>query len=189
MLNPHHPECVCGCNDPQPEPDCDEWQPEPTLETPRSAGMKILDPFGPEYPRDLGATVAKFRRLTRRGLGKLTCEDRRAYGNAVSAAIRSKQRSQWSRVTSSPRPYCASGTAYSDGRDISAAIRRQHVSALQAYVAAVRRNRTDKEWRDLYGRAMKEKRERELALAEAATRRTSVRRRQRAGVYSAVLGA
>jgi hypothetical protein len=144
---------------------------------------KILEPFGPEYPRELGATVAKFRRLARRGLGKLTCDERRTYGNAVSAAIRSKQRSQWSRVTSVPRPNCASGTAHSEGRDISAAIRRQQESALQAYVAFARRNRTEKQWRDMYASAMAEKRAAEVKAAALVKRPRSQRRQ----VYSAVL--
>lgn len=112
------------------------------------------EPFGPEYPKELGATVAKFRRKARKGLGKLSSAERRAYGNAVHAAILSKQRSALSRVTSTYRPNCASGTSYSDGREISAAVRRQHESALRAHVAAVRRNRTPKEWRDMYREAM-----------------------------------
>jgi hypothetical protein len=77
----------------------------------------------------------------------------------VHAAILSKQRSALSRVTSDPRPNCASGTLHTEGRKIAEAIRRQHVGALRSYVAKVRRCRTPQQWREMYREAMAEKRE------------------------------
>lgn len=53
---------------------------------------------------------------------------------------------------------CASGTWFTDGRQIAEAIRQQHRSALAAYPREVRRNRTPLEWHALYQQAMEEKR-------------------------------
>jgi len=53
---------------------------------------------------------------------------------------------------------CASGTTFSDGRAISAAIRSQHTRSLHAYPAWSRRKRTDAEIRRAYELAMAEKR-------------------------------
>ena len=53
---------------------------------------------------------------------------------------------------------CASGTTFSDGRAISAAIRSQHTRSLHAYPAWSRRKRTDAEIRRAYELAVAEKR-------------------------------
>jgi hypothetical protein len=119
---------------------------------------KIPEPFGPNYPRELGTKIASFRRLARRGLDKLTPEQRRAYGNAVHAAFLSRTRSIAKHVEPKGSALCASRTYHSDGNKIAAAIRQQHRSAALAWPAQIRRARSDAEWRDMYRAAMKEKR-------------------------------
>lgn len=52
--------------------------------------------------------------------------DRRAYGQAVLAAVRALQRRELARETPSHRCPCASGTWESDGHAILAAVRRQN---------------------------------------------------------------
>lgn len=119
----------------------------------------------PEYPRNLGATVSKFRNIAAKngGLRNLDPYHRRAYGAAVEKAIRAKQRSELLACTNgpaNPKCQCASGTPYNTGEEIDAAIKRQQASALAAYPSQVRRKRTDLEWQTMYAQAMKEKRNR-----------------------------
>jgi alpha-amylase/alpha-mannosidase (GH57 family) len=119
--------------------------------------MKILEPFGPKYP-DLGARVAKFRRIPK---NQLTEDHKREYGEAIESAIRSLQRSEFFRHHCfnpiSPLPHCASGTWYSEGDDIHKAIREQQKRALWNYPEQVRKKRTQVEWQELYNKAMAEK--------------------------------
>jgi hypothetical protein len=120
---------------------------------------------GPEYPRELGATVAKFRRMAKSagGVSEMLPQLRRAYGNAVSAAIRRKQRSEFMRASVEP------GTRT---EPIGAARRAAMRARLLAYPSQVRRARTDKQWRDMYERAMREKRAAaQSAVIVIATRR------------------
>jgi hypothetical protein len=112
-------------------------------------------------------TLAKYRWLAREGLAALTKEERRGYGKAVEQAILIKQRSELLASLgrpASPKPRCASGTAFSDGADIHHAIKQQQRSALLAAPSQIRRRRTDAEWHHLYNEAMAAK-----AAAKVAT--------------------
>lgn len=126
--------------------------------------------FGPDYPRELGAAVAKFRAKARGGLSDLSREERRAYGAAVEKAILAKQKAEFMRASVEPghRCPCASGTWHSDGAAIHEAVRRQQLAALLACPSQIRRERSKKEWERLYKAAMAEKRARESKVAEAA---------------------
>jgi hypothetical protein len=114
---------------------------------------------GPDYP-DLGPTVIKHRRKAKAGLGKLSADDRRAYGEAVEQAIRAKQRHEFIRASCEPdkRATCASGTWHNDGNKIDAAIKQQQRAALAAYPSQERRARTPEKWKELYEEAMEAKR-------------------------------
>jgi hypothetical protein len=116
--------------------------------------------FGPAYDVE-SATLKKFR--SRGG-------DRKAYGEAVLAAVRSAQRSALNRATPSmPRPNCASGTTHQTGRAILKAVAARHAAALEACPSQERRARKPEQWRRMYDEAMAEKRARETApLAVAA---------------------
>jgi hypothetical protein len=127
------------------------------------------DLHNPLYPVALGAKVAKFRRLARRGLGQLTIEQRRAYGTEVELAIRAKQLGELYAGCTFARPLantaeCASGTAFNDGADIHRAIRTQQLTRLHGALAASHRARTPQQWAELYDEAMADKR-RALKLA------------------------
>lgn len=115
---------------------------------------------GPAYP-DLGAGVAKYRRLARHGLADLTREERHAYGEAVERAVRAKQRSELQRELPSFKPNCASGTAHNTGDAIHKAVQAQHRARTLAWPSQIRRARTRWEWEEMYERAMSEKRARE----------------------------
>lgn len=118
----------------------------------------IQDGDGPEYPRELGATVAKFRRKAakKRTIFLLSKAERDEWADAIEKSIRAKQRAALQRELPSHNCGCASGTNYSDGRKISEAVRQQHLTALLAYPGKVRRERTAREWEKLYEAAMKE---------------------------------
>ena len=60
-----------------------------------------------------------------------------------------------------PSHPCASGTTHNNGAAIGAAVREQHLKALQSYPAWSRSRRTDSEIAAAYRQAMKEKRERQ----------------------------
>lgn len=126
----------------------------------------MIDDRGPVYPRELGATVAKFRAMAeaRGGVRKLSPEDRHAYGEAVGQAILAKQRSEAHQglppVT--PKARCASGTYLSDGDDIHDALRRQQRASLESCPGKVRRARKPEQWRQLYAVAMKQKKRKKL---------------------------
>lgn len=119
--------------------------------------MPALHPEGPLYTIG-SAAFSKFRRRSREGLAALPREERLAYARAVEAAILSSQRSSLQRELPSHAPSCASGTAYTTGQEISAAIRRRQENALLACPSKVRRKRTDDKWREMYAEAMKAKR-------------------------------
>jgi hypothetical protein len=109
----------------------------------------------PAYPK-LGPSVEKHRRLN-----DDTPEGRKAYGQAVCAAIRSLQRSELMRAgvnRSEGRPMCASGTAHTEGKDILKAIRAQHRTATQAAANGPTFERTEEELERDYYRAMLESR-------------------------------
>jgi hypothetical protein len=116
---------------------------------------------GADYPRDLGATVAKFRWLAARGLKALTYEQRQAYGTAVEKAILAKQRAECrAHDAEMPKPRCASGTWHTTGAAIEEAVRAKQRAALAACPGKVRRARTPGVWASMYAEAMAEKRER-----------------------------
>jgi hypothetical protein len=106
----------------------------------------------PKYP-NLGAAVAKHRRLN-----DDTPEGRKAYGQAVHAAIRALQRSALNRELPSHQSPCASGTWHSEGKDILKAIRAQHRTATQAAANGPTFERTEEELERDYYRAMLESR-------------------------------
>ena len=116
-----------------------------------------------EYPRDLGATVAKFRRMANAagGLKGVLYAERRAYGEAVEKAIRAKQSAELRREFSTPRCNCASGTNYTTGAEIHAAVQQQQRNMVLGWAAAIRKARTDAEWAQMYDAAMREKRARQ----------------------------
>jgi hypothetical protein len=118
----------------------------------------MLDPY-PIYNID-SAALKKHRAKARNGLGDLSRQEILAYAAAVEKAVLAKQRSQLrqSLEPTESRPNCASGTCYTTGAEISAAIREQQRNALLAYPAKVRRARTDVEWAAMYEKAMAEKR-------------------------------
>jgi hypothetical protein len=124
---------------------------------------------GPEYPRQLGATVAAFRRKTKRGLRDLSADERQAYGAAVEQAILKLQRTEFMRasVVAMPQPHCASGTWHTTGEEIAAAIRQRQRNALLNCPAQERRARTPDEWRSMY----------EAAMADRAARRSQAAKR------------
>ncbi len=117
------------------------------------------EPFGPLYP-DLGASVAKFRRIK-----NPTWEQRQAHGEAVEQAIRALQRQAMARATPTIPPSCASGTWHNGGDyanghadgSVGKAIRAKHRASLLACPEKVRKARTDAEWRKMYIKAMKAK--------------------------------
>lgn len=133
--------------------------------------MQDSQQFGPAYDLN-GATLQRFRSRARRGLSKLSREDRRAYGEAVERAVLAAQRSQL-KTYSEPerRPSCASRTWHTTGEEIDAAIRAQHRAALAACPSQIRRARSPDEWQRLYDEAMQAKRDRRSAIAKRATRR------------------
>ena len=121
--------------------------------------MKYGCDHNPEYPRNLGATVAKFRAMARKGLRALTYEQRCAYGEAVEKAILAKQQSEFqARIgVRNPKCHCASGTNHNTGEAIHNAIRARQLAALHAFPAQARRKRTNFEWESMYADAMAEK--------------------------------
>jgi hypothetical protein len=118
--------------------------------------------FGPVYP-DMGATVAKFRKMAASagGIAEMLPAFRRAYGEAVEKAILAKQRAELQRELPSHRCHCTSGTNHNDGRKISAAMRAKQHAALLAYPSAERRARPAHVWQSMYEQAMADKRARQ----------------------------
>lgn len=106
--------------------------------------MPTVDEEGPPYP-DLGAGVAKFRRRALSGLAVMEPVDRRAYGEAVERAIKSKQRSELLGGGAAPAPVI---------RDMGAHLRAKHRAELMAHVVSVRRKRTPDQWLAMYEEAM-----------------------------------
>jgi len=136
----------------------------------KTGPRKADDQFGPQYP-DLGAKVAKLRK------GK----DRKAHGEAVLDAIRTKNKPA-AKAPSAARVACASGTYLNNGRAIVNAVVAQQRSALASCMAAIRAARTDEEIKAAYAAAMEEKRQRENPQQEQPTNATqpSPKRRRRA---------
>jgi hypothetical protein len=121
------------------------------------------DDEGPEYNID-SAALTKWRRLARKGLSKLTAEQRLGYSAAVEAAVLSAQRSALRRAgVPEMRPNCASGTWHNTGEAIHKAVRQRLNAALLACPSQERRARKPEKWREMYDAAMKERREREAA--------------------------
>jgi hypothetical protein len=115
---------------------------------------KILEPFGPVYPAM--KSLDKYRRISREQLTPAQCA---AYSEALGKAILGMQRSALQRELPGHNSPSASRTWHNnaDG-SIGQAIREQQRSALQSYVARVRRERMPVEWKRLYKAAMKAKR-------------------------------
>lgn len=120
------------------------------------ARYTTFDDPGPAYPA-LGNTVQKYRRMARNGIKSTDRATVEAYAAEVSKAILRLQRTELQRELPSFRPNCASGTAYTRGEDITAAIRRQQNSTLLACPGRLRRDRDDQTWREMYAEAMEEK--------------------------------
>ena len=123
----------------------------------------IVEPFGPDYPRELGATVAKYRRLAKNSIFDIDKPWRDLWADAIEKSIKAKQRAALQREAPTHRVSCASKSDHSCGLKISAAVREQHRSALLACPGAERRKRTDHEWRVMYEDAMQDKRRLSLA--------------------------
>lgn len=116
---------------------------------------------GPDYDVE-SAALRRFRNLAKNSLADLTREQRADYGRAVGAAVRAKQAAQLRRALEPERRApCASGTWHSDGADIHKAMREQHTRRTQSWPSAIRKARTESEWREMYQDAMAEKRERQ----------------------------
>jgi hypothetical protein len=108
----------------------------------------IEEPFGPIYP-DLGVKVAKLRSAARNDPSK-----RKEHGEAVLAAINSLNRQALNRVSSEPKPMCASGTAHNKGAAILKAVK----AASLARALAPSPPRSDELLREMYESAMAAKR-------------------------------
>lgn len=130
---------------------------------------EIEHPFGPIYP-DL-PSVKKFRKMAA-SAGSVAAMDkafRHAYGEAVEAAIKAKQRSELQRELPTHNCHCASGTNHNSGAAIHKAMQRKHRAALVACPGQERRARKPEVWHAMYDEAMAEKRKRcPKALALAA---------------------
>lgn len=122
--------------------------------------------FGPQYPA-LTAKVQKYRRMARDGIQSMPREMIVAYARSIEEAILTLQRSELQRVLPGRTPHCASGTAHTDGRAISAAIRQQHKSSLESYPSKVRKARTPEQWQRMYAQAMREKQARMAVTTES----------------------
>jgi len=119
----------------------------------------IVEQFGPAYNLDSPA-LRKYRALARHvgSISKMLPQHRRAYAEAVEAAIRAKRpRSE----TPLPKPNCASGTFHNNAADIERAIREQNRRRQNAAAMRDRSNRTPEQWRAMYAAAMAEKRQAE----------------------------
>lgn len=126
-----------------------------------------LPQFGPNYNVD-SARLKRFRSVTKAGLKTLEYEMRLAYGDEVEKAVLASQLSALKRVTSVPKINCASGTLHTTGEAIHEAVKAQQLAALRACPAQERRQRTPEKWQAMYDAAMKEKREREIKITQAA---------------------
>lgn len=121
-------------------------------------GVPLKPDTTPLYP-DLGQGVARYRRLAIRGLASMLVTDRRAYGDAVLSAVRSKQRQELQRELPSHPVHCASGTNHNTGDAIIKAMQTKHRAALTAAASQERRARKPEVWKEMYAKAMKEKAE------------------------------
>lgn len=110
---------------------------------------ELFEKYGPQYP-EMGPGVAKFRRLAAKAgsIASMDKADRQAYGAAVEAAIRAKQRAAL--VPPSPQ-------LEGPPKDIGAVIRAKHRAALAAWPAQERRSRSPEKWQEMYEAAMAEK--------------------------------
>lgn len=116
----------------------------------------VLEPFGPIYP-DLGLAVARHRRQFRMPLKISPPAMRRAYGEAVLAAIRAKQRQSLQRELPSHQCMCPSGTFHNTGEAILAAIAAQHRNTPFVFMAKQLERRMEKQT-EKYEEAMAAKR-------------------------------
>ena len=94
------------------------------------------------------ATLKKFRRNAKDGLATWSKWERHMYGAAVEQAVLAKQRSEFMRALP-PIPQASV---------FGAALVKKQRNELLAYPAQVRRERTPKQWQEMYDKAMKEKR-------------------------------
>jgi hypothetical protein len=124
--------------------------------------------FGPAYDID-SATLKKHRRAARGGLAGMSRGEIVEYANAVEAAVLAKQKSQLRRHGEvMPAPHCASGTWHTTGAAIHKAMQQKQRAALLACPAQIRRERTPKQWADMYAEAMADKRKREAESMRVA---------------------
>jgi hypothetical protein len=115
----------------------------------------LPEPFGPEYPRELGATVQKYRRLAKNSIFDLDKPWRDLWADAIEKSIKAKQRAALLGQGSPPVRPCPIGDA-----------RREHLrNALLAYPAKVRRERTPEAWQEMYDEAMEQKRQPKMQKA------------------------
>jgi hypothetical protein len=105
--------------------------------------------LGPAYP-EMGATVAKFRRLAAKAgsIAAMPRSERIAYANAIEAAIHAKNNAWWKSGPALEGP----------NRDVGAKIRSEHKAALSRAAAAERAARKPAVWEAMYEAAMAAKR-------------------------------
>jgi hypothetical protein len=122
------------------------------------------DRYGPEIYA-FGPSVQKWRR--KGPIATMAKEDRRAYGAAVLAEVRTKQRQALQREVPTHNVICASGCNSNDGDEILKALKTRQRAALAAAASQERRARKPEEWEAKYKEAMKEKQERAAKAAAA----------------------
>lgn len=117
----------------------------------------MIESFGPAY-NVTSPALAKHRAKAREGLSAMSYEERRAYGEAVEAAVLAAQRRQL-RTAGEPehRPNCASRSWANAPGEVGEAVRQQQRRALLACGEQIRRARTDVEWASMYEEAMQAK--------------------------------
>lgn len=109
---------------------------------------------GPAYNVE-SAALKKFRRLAAKGLHTLSAEDRRAYGEAVENALRTKAPAL--AAVPQHKPNCASGTYHNTGEAIHKAMQAKQRAALSACPSQERIARKPHVWQQMYEDAMAEK--------------------------------
>jgi len=115
--------------------------------------------YNPEYPRELGATVAKFRKLCNGSIYSLTREQRVEYAQAIERGIKAKQKAEFfaAFTPKTPAVNCASGTPYPDGESIHKALVERYRARIHSDPERIRKRRTLWDLREQYMQAMIEK--------------------------------
>jgi hypothetical protein len=130
---------------------------------------EIEEPFGPAYNIE-SAALKTFRARARRG-----APYNPAYAEAIEKAVLARQRAEAGigLPAAKPKCHCASGTAYSDGRDIHKAVRAQQAAALARCPSQERRARTPAQWLAMYQVAMEAKAKAAIEARVARQRRAA----------------